>query len=301
MNWLARLKKGEGVNLDATNATNPSNVAFVASVPEHLHETAKTAEASSESKGNWVARLKTPNSVDLDATNATEPSNVAFVASAPGHFPETPRTNDASGEPARTWLARLKTQDSANLDATNATDPSNVAFVASIPEHLSKITGAADVVNGATSGLAKSEPLPRHVISTLQTSAATMSEFRAAFESLDRTIDVVGVMADTDRWCWPQSTAMNGQEIEFFTRRLKQLTGRRLQLIDAEALADKLVKRDREKDDRRLCLECTHLCGQPGSWRCSNALQANISVDAVDTSLSATLVLTLQRCGGFKN
>lgn len=301
MNWLSRLKKGNSVNLDATNATNPSNVAFVASISEHLPETAKTAGGSSEPAGNWVARLKTPNSVDFDATNATEPPNVAFVASTPEHFPETPRTNDASGEPPRPWLERLKTQDSANLDATNATDPSNVAFVASIPEHLSKTTGAADVVNGATPGLEKPEPLLWHVISTPQTSAAAMSEFQTASDSLDRTIDVVGVMADPDRWCWPQGTAMNGQEIEVFTQRLKQFTDRRVRVTDAEALADKLVKRDREKDDRRLCLECSHLCGQPGIWRCNNALQANISVDAVDTSLSATLVLMLQRCGGFNN
>lgn len=33
----------------------------------------------------------------------------------------------------------------------------------------------------------------------------------------------------------------------------------------AESWADRLVQRDRERDDRRLCVECSHLLSQ---WRC---------------------------------
>ena len=43
---------------------------------------------------------------------------------------------------------------------------------------------------------------------------------------------------------------------------------RGLQALDAELLADKLVNRDREADERRLCLECSHL-SRVGGWRCA--------------------------------
>ena len=67
-----------------------------------------------------------------------------------------------------------------------------------------------------------------------------------------------------DRWCWPHSEAMNGREIDTFMARVARFTGKGLGLDDAEALADKLVRRDREPDDRGLCLECIHLSGQYG-------------------------------------
>ena len=68
-------------------------------------------------------------------------------------------------------------------------------------------------------------------------------------------------MPDPDRWAWPHSEAMNGREIDTFTARLARFTDKGLMLDDAEKLADKLVTRDRESDDRRLCLECVHLAG----------------------------------------
>jgi len=65
-----------------------------------------------------------------------------------------------------------------------------------------------------------------------------------------------------------------------------------LNLIDATALADKLVIRDRDGDDRRLCLECVHL--RPGG-RCGVRTVADVpggrSIDALPF---------LQRCNRFK-
>ena len=61
---------------------------------------------------------------------------------------------------------------------------------------------------------------------------------------------------DPDRWCWPHSTAMTGAEIDTFTARLGRFSDKGLSLDDGEALADKLVVRDREGDDRHLCAEC---------------------------------------------
>ncbi len=107
---------------------------------------------------------------------------------------------------------------------------------------------------------------------------------------------------DPDRWCWPHSEAMNTREIDTFTARLARFTDKGLELDDAEALADKLVMRDRDADDRRLCLECFHLSGQSGkAWDCRNWQVAKVASRARDAQLSGTLVNQPQRCDGFKD
>ncbi len=97
--------------------------------------------------------------------------------------------------------------------------------------------------------------------------------------------------SEPDRWCWPRSAAMNGAEIDTFTARLACFTDRGLSLSDAEVLADKLVLRDRDGDERRLCLECENLSRR----RCSQWQQAGIGGPEV----SVDLVGVLQRCAGF--
>ena len=101
--------------------------------------------------------------------------------------------------------------------------------------------------------------------------------------------------ADPDRWCWPHGPAMNTTEIDTFTARLARFTDKGVSYDDAERLADKLVIRDREGDDRRLCLECTHLQGY-GRWHCGNWQAAEVA----QQGLARDLVLMLQRYGGFK-
>ena len=103
---------------------------------------------------------------------------------------------------------------------------------------------------------------------------------------------------DLDRWAWPHSAAMTGAEIDAFTARLARFTDRGLTLDDAERLADRLVTRDRESDDRRLCLECLHLAGF-GAWRCGNWQRAGAAIRARDAHLPGELVYLLQRCEGF--
>ena len=100
------------------------------------------------------------------------------------------------------------------------------------------------------------------------------------------------VTHDPDRWCWPHSSAMNGGEIDTFTQRLHQFTRRGLAELDAESLADKLVTRDREADDRRLCLECLHLKSGAGLWGCNQWKRAGLGAAGVP----ADLVRQLQRC-----
>ena len=103
---------------------------------------------------------------------------------------------------------------------------------------------------------------------------------------------------DPDRWAWPHSAAMTGAEIDAFTARLARFTDKGVNLDDGGALADKLVKRDRESDDRRLCLECLHLAGF-GAWRCGNWQRAGAAIRARDAQLPGELVYLLQRCEGF--
>ena len=67
---------------------------------------------------------------------------------------------------------------------------------------------------------------------------------------------------------------MNGQEIDTLMARQALFCQRGAASQDAERLADSLVNRDRDDDDRRLCLECRHLHGAglplrqcTGGWR----------------------------------
>lgn len=95
---------------------------------------------------------------------------------------------------------------------------------------------------------------------------------------------------------------MTGAEIDTFTMRQALFTDKGMSLDEAELLADKLVLRDRDTDDRRLCLECSQLQGHRASaWRCSEWQRAGIAHQAKDAQLSAALVFQLQRCSGFKS
>lgn len=106
---------------------------------------------------------------------------------------------------------------------------------------------------------------------------------------------------DPDRWCWPHGSAMNTAEIDAFTARLARFTEKGMTLADADALADGLVERDREMDDRRLCLECVHLHGGTDCRRCGNPVVAGIGLRAADAHLPSDLTRQPQRCAGFTN
>jgi hypothetical protein len=164
------------------------------------------------------------------------------------------------------WLARLKSAPSVNTDATEPTkplpaqkEPGFVGFVAPTLAPLVKIERSAVAVND--------------VIATTVTDSP-------------------------DRWCWPASDAMNTAEIETFTARLSRFTDKGMTLAGGEALADKLVIRDREQDDRHSCFECSHLASA-GGWRCGNWQRAGVAIRARDAQLPTDLVNLLQRCDGF--
>ena len=114
--------------------------------------------------------------------------------------------------------------------------------------------------------------------------------------------DPTEISQDPDRWCWPHTKAMNSAEMNTFTTRLALFTDNGLSLDDADALVDKLVTRDRDFDDRRLCMECIHLFGNDRrGWGCRNWQQAGVASRVRDAQLSAALVCQLQRCDGFKD
>lgn len=100
---------------------------------------------------------------------------------------------------------------------------------------------------------------------------------------------------DVDRWCWPRSDAMNSTEMETMASRVRLFVRRGIGDDHAERLADMLVVRDRNDDDRRLCLECRRLTGPRGSRRCTDSAAAGLHRDLPDD-----LTVTLQRCPAFK-
>ena len=167
-----------------------------------------------------------------------------------------------------TWLARLKIHSTPETGATKPTKPTQdtpkggfVGFVAHPQGHIQKIDGA---------------------VANPETPAANAPAIAP------------------DRWCWPHGQAMNTAEIDTFMARLARFTDKGLTLDDAEALADKLVQRDREMDDRCICVECAHLQGF-GRWRCSNTVMAGIGLHKADTQLPSCLTHQSQRCAGFIN
>ena len=98
---------------------------------------------------------------------------------------------------------------------------------------------------------------------------------------------------DPERWSWPTGTAMAEPEIEAFQARLHLFTEQGLALHEAEAMADKLTQRDRDGDDRRICLECSYL-GEQG--HCIAAATGRLPGASARLEPVQTI---LQRCEGF--
>lgn len=80
--------------------------------------------------------------------------------------------------------------------------------------------------------------------------------------------------------------------------RLALFTGRGMSMEDAEARAVRMESRDRERDDRRLCLECLHLSGGAGGWRCSQWRKRQCNGPDIPGDL---VTVVLHRCAGFKD
>jgi len=223
-----------------------------------------------------------------------------------------------------TWLSRLKKiSGHTKHEATETTKTVSivekgvsVVFVAPILANAVKNEGDRTAANDPTptttvqvdlSAIAHTKGLPTPPadgvlidIGTARPPGLTPALLAASL-ALDAQIHADGPLpGNPDRWCYPDSTAMTGSEIDTFTARLSRFTDKGVIQSDAESLADKLVKRDRDSDDRRLCLECTHLGGYGrASWRCGNWQAAGVAISQRDSQLAADLVFKLQRCAGL--
>ena len=113
--------------------------------------------------------------------------------------------------------------------------------------------------------------------------------------------DQDGAKSYSDLWCYPNSSAMNTDEIAIFQARVSRYKSRGLDAEKSEALADKLLIRDRDQgaDDRISCLECRHLVNVNG-WYCKNWQQSKVCIRERDAYIGTDWVMLLQRCDGFK-
>ena len=113
--------------------------------------------------------------------------------------------------------------------------------------------------------------------------------------------DQGGEKSYSDLWCYPNSSAMNTDEIAIFQARVSRYKSRGLDAEKSEALADKLLIRDSDQgaDDRISCLECRHLVNVKG-WYCKNWQQSMVCNRERDAYVGTDWVMLLQRCDGFK-
>jgi hypothetical protein len=155
---------------------------------------------------------------------------------------------------------------------------------------LATATPATPATDGAE-GLRTVASVATVAVATAQGPAA--NDRRAVFVGPPVSAEV-----DPDRWAWPSTAAMNGSEIDTFIARMSHFSQKAIQLEASERLADRLVMRDRDCDDRRNCLECMHLQRANG-WRCGNWQRAGVAIRARDATLAADFVNLLQRCDGF--
>lgn len=146
----------------------------------------------------------------------------------------------------------------------------------------------------------------RQTIETLPTKT-TETIFVVSVGSATGHIEEIACTADaandaglnSDCCCWPYSTAMNTREIRNFKTRLDRLITKGMDHDAAEQLADQLLNRDRDGDDRRLCLECRNLSRHADSWHCGNWKVAGVAIRSKDAQISLTFIRTLQRCNGW--
>jgi len=113
----------------------------------------------------------------------------------------------------------------------------------------------------------------RALLGTFSSSSSTPSETpktpsegtastdeRVAPGRRQRPQPVVAANADmhAERSCWPNGPAANTAELAAMEKHLRLFERRRVPIAEAARLADRLLARDRELDDRHLCIECTH-------------------------------------------
>ena len=157
-----------------------------------------------------------------------------------------------------------------------------------------KTWGLATVATSATVGTKEGVSGKKTGRQTPSVATVTTVAMGASPKSESTATTKVVPKSNPDRWCWPNGPAMNGQEINVFNRRNNLFLARGWGT--AEAVADRLVRRDRESDDRVVCLECVHYTKQ---W-CANAKAAELSPSKSSIQIPTDLISLLQRCPAFQ-
>ena len=86
--------------------------------------------------------------------------------------------------------------------------------------------------------------------------------------------------------------ANDGKPVKWH-RRVERFAWFGIDTKTAQDHAEKLMHRDTDMDDRRMCLECKNL-NRASSWRCSQWRTAGVTRE-----IAADLVTQLQRCDAF--
>ncbi|MGB4061002.1 MAG: hypothetical protein WBK26_12380 [Burkholderiaceae bacterium] len=91
------------------------------------------------------------------------------------------------------------------------------------------------------------------------------------------------------------------QEAERTSKRLALFAARGVKGDEAQALAQRLLMRDREGDRRGVCAECRQLGGTgPGRWRCGDNAHPNINELAGAWVGAAFVHVRLHRCNSLE-
>jgi hypothetical protein len=172
------------------------------------------------------------------------------------------------------WLARLKDLESVEADATKPTKPGFVGFVAPLSPLVRNLKGqsAATEQPAANEAQPPNDPLPE-----LTDHSARARENPAALEP-------AGYLTGEQRHA-VHFPAWTEAECETFAGWLVLFMARGIEAEQADHLAELLLLRNREQDNRRLCLECSHY------RRAAASCPAGRTIQAVDR---------LHRCGGFQ-
>lgn len=190
------------------------------------------------------------------------------------------------------WLARLKkTATPPDPHPTKPTKAGFVGFVGTPAGVSQKSGGDATAANDPT----QAQDFDREAFEE----RAAIMEFEGGLSRIEAEKLALSKAHippdDPDRQCWPHTTAMNTAEIDSLTARIRLFTQRGLETTEAEVMANRLVIRDRDGDDRRICMECSHLRCSAGLLLCCQYQRAGWC----SAELPGEMVRLLQRCNGF--
>lgn len=203
------------------------------------------------------------------------------------------------------WLARLKTGKPLNEHASKPRKPGSLGSLASLNRgdggflgSLASLDGGFRVLPLAVDQAANdqtSDPVGI-IVAGDDTPTRSVPRGRARSDSPHASQaraqgGAVAPGGDLIEASAPMSTA----EVDLFMARVERFTSRGLPGRGlpgrAESLADRLLVRDREGDDRRMCIECRH-CTSGRS--CGRARAAGLSHQEL-----GELAVMLQRCPTF--